>query len=280
MTAFGRATQNIGPTELEWEIKSLNNRYLELNFRLPEAYRGLEFSFRDQAKQGLARGKVDIALRINRKTQTPLRLDQQRLQQLKQYLNDVEIELGVTTTPTSLDILKWPGLLVEPRDDDLSDTVIDGFALALADLQASREREGQALKQLLTARVNDIRVLADKLERQIPALQQKQHQRLVDKLEELGLNSHSERIEQELVILAHKSDVAEELDRLRTHCTELERILSSGGACGRRLDFMMQEFNREANTLGSKAVGSAVSQTAVDIKVLIEQMREQVQNIE
>ena len=280
MTAFGRATASSDHTSIECELKTLNNRYLEINLKLPDAARSHEAALRERVKKQLSRGKLEVFIRINKGEQQQLAVNTQALQALNQALATVGEHSPSASSPNQLELLRWPGILDESNDPALSELLINTFNDALNDLSQSRQREGEALAKLVLTRVSDIRAKSKILEGQMPALQQKQHQRLLDKMAELDVAVDPARLEQELVVLANKSDVAEELDRLYTHCDEIERIINAGGACGRRLDFMMQELNREANTLGSKAVGTEVTQTAVDIKVLIEQMREQIQNIE
>lgn len=280
MTAFGRSAQSNGETNIECELKTLNNRYLEVSFKLPDNARGYEATLREQAKAQLQRGKLEAFIRIGSSQKQQLRVNTEALTALNQAIETISEHSPSARAATHLDLLRWPGVLDEQQDAELEPLLLSTFCAALNDLSQSRQREGAALAKLVLHRVGDIRTKAKTLESQMPALQQRQHQRLLDKIAELDLSIEANRLEQELVILANKSDVAEELDRLYTHCDEIERIIKAGGACGRRLDFMMQELNREANTLGSKAVGTEVTQTAVDIKVLIEQMREQIQNIE
>jgi len=280
MTAFGRATLTADNLTIAWEVKTLNNRYLELHFKLPDAAKPFEQQLRDRAKAQLNRGKLETFVKVTTATSDATLINQTKLAALTTQLDQINTHYPGAGIPTTLEILHTPGILEQNQSIDIESPLTECFAQALAELNAARAREGEQLKQLILQRVDDIEAKSHELEAHMPALQQKQHQRLVDKLTELSENINHERLEQELVILANKSDVAEELDRLRTHCHEIRRILEAGGACGRRLDFMMQELNREANTLGSKAVGTDVTQTAVDIKVLIEQMREQIQNIE
>lgn len=280
MTAFGRATISSGQATISWELKTLNNRYLELNFKLPDMAKPHEQKLRDAAKAQLDRGKLETFSKISTETDQNTRINPHKLSALTAYLDEINTQYPGAGIPTSLDILNQPGILEQNNDLNIEAELITSFTDALIDLNAARAREGEQLKQLIIQRIDEIEEKITLLETAIPSIQQKLHQRLVDKITELKQDINAERLEQELVILANKSDVAEELDRLGTHCNEIRRILDEGGACGRRLDFMMQELNREANTLGSKAAGTDVTQTAVDLKVLIEQMREQIQNIE
>ena len=281
MTAFGRATASNDFVSVEWELKTLNNRYLELGFKLPDSARAVEADLHRLAKKALTRGKLDGFVRIQATNTQHLAIDTERLQQLTTQLHQVNSLYPGAGRPSSLELLQWPGVISDNRHSEQLATLLkSSFQAALDDLKQARAREGEQLATLLLQRLHDIQQHTATLATAVPALQQKQHRRLTDKLAELGLDTGSERVEQELVMLANKSDVAEELDRLQAHCNEIRRIVTTGGSCGRRLDFMMQELNREANTLGSKAAGTEVTQAVVAIKVLIEQMREQVQNVE
>lgn len=280
MTAFGRCAQSNTHSSIECELKTLNNRYLEINLKLPDSARSLEAKLRDIIKDQLTRGKLEGFIKITSRDNKQLSINVKALQALNQALETVGEHAPASTPANALALLNYPGIIEDSQDPDLETLLLATFTSALKELHSARLREGEALAKLVLQRVEAIRSNAKLLEQHMPALQQKQHQRLVEKITELSIQVDNERLEQELVILTNKSDVAEELDRLYTHCDEIERIINAGGACGRRLDFMMQELNREANTLGSKAVGSEVTQTAIDLKVLIEQMREQIQNIE
>ncbi|OYT96535.1 MAG: YicC family protein [Pseudomonas sp. PGPPP3] len=246
MTAFARTERAGTHGTLSWELRSVNHRYLEPQLRLPEAFRDLEGSVRDALRQGLSRGKVESA------------------------------------PPYPLVAVAWPGVLVADGTDPQAQNAeaMQLFNQALDELKNGRGREGAELAKLLNERLDAMTAEVATLRELVPQMLATQRQKILDRFTEMKAELDPQRLEQELVLLAQKSDVAEELDRLSTHVSEVHRVLKAGGAAGRRLDFLMQELNREANTLGSKAFDPRSTQAAVSLKVLIEQMREQVQNIE
>jgi uncharacterized protein (TIGR00255 family) len=283
MTAFARTELAASHGTLSWELRSVNHRYLEPQLRLPEAFRDLESAVRDALRQGLSRGKVECTLRFNEDSGgQALNVDPQRAAQL---VAAAETIAGLIKQPAALnplEILAWPGVLVAAASDPqaLNNAALNLFQQALAELQSGRAREGAELSKLLTERLDEIGNVVSYLREQVPHMLASQRQKVLDRCREMQVELDPQRLEQEMVMLAQKSDVAEELDRLSTHVGEVRRVLNAGGAAGRRLDFLMQELNREANTLGSKAFDTRSTQAAVSLKVLIEQMREQVQNIE
>lgn len=283
MTAFARVETSSGQASLAWELRSVNHRYLEPHLRLPDSMRELEGPVRDALRKALSRGKVECTLRLNEDRSTEeLRVDRERAAQLIDAAQEVA---GLIATPAPLnplEVLAWPGVLVTDAPDAqaLMRAAQGLFHTALEELRQTRQREGTELARLIEARLEAIGTEVATLREQVPLMLVAQRQRLLDRFAELALEPDGQRLEQELVVLAQKSDVAEELDRLETHVAEVRRVLAAGGAAGRRLDFLMQELNREANTLGSKAIDTRTTQAAVNLKVLIEQMREQVQNIE
>ena len=283
MTAFARREASFAGGSLMWEIRSVNHRYLEIQFRLPDTLRHLESVFRDLLRERLGRGKVDCTLRlqIHDASATRLNLDRQLLERLHNACREIEA-LGELARPSSIDLLRWPGVIAEP-EPDLDAIGVDSRALlesTLDELVAMRTREGGTLAGFMRQRLDAIKAIVAQLEQRLPQILGAQREKLAERCAELGVELDRERLEQEVVLLAQKSDVAEELARIGTHVDETRRTLDQGGACGRRLDFLMQEFNREANTLSSKSLSSDTTQSAVELKVLIEQMREQVQNIE
>lgn len=283
MTAFARSERAGGYGTLSWELRSVNHRYLEPHLRLPEAFRDLEGAVREALRQGLSRGKVECTLRFTEAgSQQTLQVDREHAAQLITAAEEVAALIRQPAPINPLEVLAWPGVLVADAADPqaLNAAALALFNDALGQLRAGRAREGAELARLLEERLDAILVEVAGLREQIPQMLALQRQKILDRFAELKLDVDSQRLEQELVMLAQKSDVAEELDRLTTHVTEVRRVLKAGGAAGRRLDFLMQELNREANTLGSKAYDTRSTQTAVNLKVLIEQMREQVQNIE
>ena len=284
MTAFGRIECTLDEQPVCWEIRSVNHRYLEASFRMPESCRHLEIPLRDMLRKQLNRGKVECSLRLGeRRMDTAATIDEdmaRALQHSIKHLQGLWPELG---TPTALDVLKWPGVMAEPDKGDSDDRdapIRDAFTQALAAHIAQREQEGAALAAIVREKLNAMGALVNAVETGMPAIHAALEQRLRDRLMAVTDAIDNNRLEQELVYLAQKMDVAEELDRLRTHITEINRALDDNKPCGRRLDFLMQELNREANTLGSKSADASTSQASVELKVLIEQVREQVQNIE
>ncbi|WP_079203871.1 YicC/YloC family endoribonuclease [Pseudomonas sp. CC6-YY-74] len=283
MTAFARAEQAGTNGTLTWELRSVNHRYLEPHLRLPDAFRDLESAVREALRNGLSRGKVECTLRIAEDSAgKPLQVDRERAAQLVAAAESVASLIKHPAPLNPLEILSWPGVLVADAADPqaLNKAALSLFKQALDELKQSRSREGSDLAKLLNERLDSIDGEVAALRELVPQMLAIQRQKILDRSAELQAELDPQRLEQELVILAQKSDVAEELDRLSTHVSEVRRVLKTGGAAGRRLDFLMQELNREANTLGSKAFDTRSTQAAVNLKVLIEQMREQVQNIE
>ncbi|MGX2956559.1 YicC/YloC family endoribonuclease [Ursidibacter arcticus] len=283
MTAFSHLELKKEWGNAVWEIRSVNQRFLETYFRLPETFRNLEMTLRERLRSSLTRGKVECSLRIelNNNQNNGLALNQEyakqvisSLQWLKETANEGEINL--------VDILRFPGVVdVQNQDlDQISQDLLAGFEQILADFIAMRGREGENLQQLIQQRLDSIAEEASKVQAQMPTILQWQKERLQQRFDELNLQIDPQRLEQEMVLLAQRVDVAEELDRLQLHVKETTSILKKGGAVGRKLDFMMQELNREANTLASKSINADVTNSAVELKVLIEQMREQIQNLE
>ena len=282
MTAFAReATPS--PVALIVELRSVNHRYLDLHFKLPDSLRALEPKLRDALAKGLKRGKVDCQIRVidNDSTNT-LEINNQRLSAVLEAMNSVSALSDKIAPTDALALLQFPGVCTAERTDESSvqSAAWALFETAIKALKENRVREGQQLEVFLRRRLEGIGDEVATLREALPALRSRQEERLRRRLEELEQPLDEGRIEQELVMLLQKADVDEELDRLEAHIEETTRILDKGGPCGRRLDFLMQELNREANTLSSKATTSSTTQSAVELKVLIEQMREQVQNIE
>lgn len=284
MTAFSRCELSTDRGNLAWEIRSVNHRYLEPSLRLPEAFRDLEGPLRERLRKQLGRGKVECTLRFNPTSQTTesLSINQPLVDQIVSASQQLSLKLVNAAPVNPLELLAWPGVLASTEQDDsgLIEQARRLFDRALEELKAQRAREGAELAKLLDERLDAIAERVATLRTMMPELLVAHRQKLLDRVTELGLEFDSQRIEQEVVMLAQKIDVAEELDRLDTHVNEARRVLAGREAMGRRLDFLMQEFNREANTLGSKAIDTRSTQAAVDLKVYIEQMREQVQNIE
>ena len=285
MTSFARqATQHDGGS-LVWEIRSVNHRYLEPSFKLPESMRRLENDLREKIRKTLSRGKVECSLRMQSQSgdnSSQLTVNAELLTQLIVSAESIQKQLNDPSALNPLQLLQWPGMMSEPEIDSdlLCEQALAAFQVTLEQLLESREREGAALKQSIEQRLDTIGDITAAVKQQLPDILQAQRQKLQQRLQELKAELNEDRLEQEMVILAQKADVDEELDRLDAHLAEVRRVLNKGGACGRRLDFLMQELNREANTLSSKSIVTDTTQAAVELKVLIEQMREQIQNIE
>ena len=283
MTAFARLEVKKDWGDAVWEIRSVNQRYLENFFRLPEQFRGLENTLRDKLRQSLTRGKIECSLRIETKKQTnaELNLNKELANQVIQSLQWIKSQAGEGEINLT-DVLRYPGV-VEAQEQDLdsiSQDLLTAFDDLLTDFIAMRGREGEKLNDIIQQRLDAITVEADKVRSQMPAVLQWQRERLLQRFEDAQVNLDPQRVEQEMILLAQRVDVAEELDRLQMHVKETTNILKKGGAVGRKLDFMMQELNRESNTLASKSINADITASAVELKVLIEQMREQIQNLE
>ena len=283
MTAFARLEVKKDWGDAVWEIRSVNQRYLENFFRLPEQFRGLENTFREKLRQSLTRGKIECSLRIETKKQTnaELNLNKELANQVIQSLQWIKAQAGEGEINLT-DVLRYPGV-VEAQEQDLdaiSQDLLTAFDDLLTDFIAMRGREGEKLNDIIQQRLDAIAVEADKVRSQMPAVLQWQRERLLQRFEDAQINLDPQRVEQEMILLAQRVDVAEELDRLQMHVKETTNILKKGGAVGRKLDFMMQELNRESNTLASKSINADITASAVELKVLIEQMREQIQNLE
>ncbi|HHE9059613.1 TPA: YicC/YloC family endoribonuclease [Haemophilus influenzae] len=283
MTAFARLEVKKDWGDAVWEIRSVNQRYLENFFRLPEQFRGLENTLREKLRQSLTRGKIECSLRIETKKQTnaELNLNKELANQVIQSLQWIKAQAGEGEINLT-DVLRYPGV-VEAQEQDLdaiSQDLLTAFDDLLTDFIAMRGREGEKLDDIIQQRLDSIAVETDKVRSQMPAVLQWQRERLLQRFEDAQVNLDPQRVEQEMILLAQRVDVAEELDRLQMHVKETTNILKKGGAVGRKLDFMMQELNRESNTLASKSINADITASAVELKVLIEQMREQIQNLE
>lgn len=284
MTAFARVEHTESFGTLIWELRSVNHRYLEPSFKMPEFARAYEHTLREQLRKNVSRGKIECALRFEKANQDPnaVTLNQELLSQLISANQQIAKQLGEATPEQASTFLAWPGVLSSSDIDKaaLQKAITQSFAQALTELKQHRAREGEQLQALIEQRLNSIDEITTVVKPLIPQAINQQREKLLARFGELKLDANQERIEQELVMLAQKIDVDEELDRLQAHLKEVKTTLKKGSPCGRRLDFLMQELNREANTLGSKSILSETSQSAVDLKVAIEQMREQIQNIE
>lgn len=284
MTAFARSQQSMEEGELVWEIRSVNHRFLELHLKMPEDFRVNETKFRERLQQRLKRGKVECFLRFNENKQQAeaIQINPQQAKSLVNACHEINTLLHQPSEVDPMAVLQWPGIVQEIQRDmkpvlAASESVL---IAALDELIAHREREGGRLRDMVLQRCEAIQHIVNQTRGKLPEIHTRYQNKLRDRLEDLKVELNHDRLEQELVHLAQKMDVDEELDRLDSHLQEMTDILSRDEAVGRRLDFLMQELNREANTLGSKSADITSTNASVELKVLIEQMREQIQNIE
>ncbi len=285
MTAYAARETATGSGQLTWELRSVNQRYLDISPRMPEEFRVLEPDVRQRLKGRLSRGKVEANLRFHADpgvTSSRLVLNQELAESLGRLLAEMSDRLADAARPDPGRLLTWPGMVIEERPDfsDERETALNLLDEALDALVEAREQEGRAIAGMLESRLERIEAQIDQVREHLPAIREALKQRFSDRLAGLDQPVEPGRMEQEIVIQLQKLDVDEELDRLAAHVTEIRRVIGLDEPAGRRLDFLMQELNREANTLGSKASVVETGQAAVELKVLIEQMREQVQNVE
>ena len=284
MTGFARRESTGTWGTLVCELRSVNHRFLEAGFRLPDELRAAEGELRTRLTRAVRRGKVDCTLSYRRPqgAAAPLEVDPVALEQLLNAVEAVTQSLREPTTLNALDVLRWPGVLREDggSGERLLAVAYAVFGATLEDLVAARAREGARLGELLEQRCAALEALVASVRERLPEVQARVRTRLDERLAELGASVERERIEQELALLLQRLDVDEELERLAGHIAEVRRVIGASEPAGRRLDFLMQELNREANTLSSQSQDLETTRTAVDMKVIIEQMREQVQNAE
>lgn len=283
MTGFAAQEHQTETATLMLELRAVNSRYLDLHFKLDDAFKAFELPIRERIGKHLSRGKVECKLSMVQRTksQQMMLFDADVLKQLAHLQQDALAIFPHSATLSMAEILRWPGAIVtEGVNQDLTQEVMDLIELGLEALNASRAREGEKLKALIEDRIKQIGDLVSQVKPLLPALAKSYQLKLEAKLHETLKTIDQERIAQELVMFAQRIDVDEELTRLSAHITEVQRILNSKDPAGKRLDFLMQELNREANTLGSKSVSIETTKVSMQLKVLIEQMREQIQNIE
>lgn len=284
MTAFARAEGTFDWGTLTWELKSVNHRYLEVYPKLAEGYRDLEQVVRETVRKNLNRGKVELQLKVqtNVDASAAIEVDSERAQEVINALSKINAMIDKPGSISPSVILNWPGVQVLPELDRkaILNDAAQVLKTALNELSETRAREGAELKTFIKTRLDSVSDITAQVREKLPEILQKQRENLQEKLNELSGELDNQRVEQEIVLLAQKADVDEEVDRLDAHVAEVSRVLDQKGPVGRRLDFLMQEMNREANTLSSKSIVTETTQCAVELKVLIEQMREQIQNIE
>ena len=283
MTAFAHLEIKKEWGNAVWEIRSVNQRFLETYFRLPEAFRHLEMGLRERLRNSLTRGKVECSLRVElaQASNNKIALNNDYAEQVIASLKALQGIAGEGEI-NLVDVLRYPGVVdAQSQDlDQIAQDLLAGFEQILTDFIAMRGREGANLQAIIQQRLDSIAEIAQSVQNQMPEVLQWQKDRLQQRFDELNLQLDPQRLEQEMVLTAQRVDVAEELDRLQLHVKETSSILKKGGAVGRKLDFMMQELNRESNTLASKSINADITNSAVELKVLIEQMREQIQNLE
>jgi len=284
MTAFARNHMATSWGQLSWEIRSTNHRYLDISLRLPEPLRTAEEAIRERINRQLARGKIECCLcfQVDRNQPGTMAINSQLVDRLTDLANEIEKRIHESSSMGVTDILNWPGVITDAGIDysSLAANAVDLLDDALQDLIKNRKSEGERLAEMVRERLTGIIEQVETVRSILPEIIAAFKQRLENRLNELKESLDPGRLEQEVVIFANKSDVAEELDRLSSHITETQHALASKKPVGRRLDFLMQEMNREANTLGSKSSDIRVTKASIELKVLIEQIREQVQNIE
>ena len=284
MTGFARESAETALGTLTWEIRAVNYRYLDVQFKLPEELRPKEQAFRQQAGAVLGRGKVECALYFRRATGQPseLQIDTDLIKLLGARMSELAAILPAAAAVSPMEILRWPGVIQQPEVDAepvfiAATTLLDA---ALQAMTAMRRSEGQRIEEMLESRCSDIAGIAASVRLRMPEVLASTRAKQKERIEKLDVEADPARLEVELALIAQKMDVAEELDRLEGHLVEIRDAIGDEKPVGRRLDFLMQELNREANTLGSKSADSDTTRAAVDLKVLIEQMREQIQNVE
>jgi uncharacterized protein (TIGR00255 family) len=284
MTGFTRREWHHDTGSYSWEMRSVNHRFLELSFRLPEALRDLEPELREQARTVLSRGKVDIYLNYQpaESAHPEVIIHQALLKKLIAVQSEVSALLPHVAPVDPLQLMRWPGVLVIGHLDikHVKDFLLDTFTQTLKSLVQDREREGNSLTDTIFKRLESMRGYVHTLKESQATLIEQQRAKLQTRVQALSVELEPTRLEQEVVLLAQRCDIAEEIDRLHTHIQQMDLVVDQGGAVGRRLDFLLQEMHREANTIGAKSTEMQTTQLSIELKVLIEQMREQVQNIE
>jgi len=284
MTGFARESVETGIGTLTWEIRAVNHRYLDVLFKLPEDLRPKEQLFRQQASAKLGRGKIECALYFRRAVnqEAELQLDTDLVELIGHRISELTAKLPNVAAANPIEILRWPGVVVQAELDTgpLFENASALLATALDALNTMRASEGERIAEMLNSRCVDIEAISASVRRRMPEVLEATRTRQKERIEKLNVEADPARLELEIALVAQKLDVDEELDRLESHLVEIRNAVSGTKPVGRRLDFLMQELNREANTLGSKSADSETTKAAVDLKVLIEQMREQIQNVE
>ncbi len=283
MTAFARNRRELGWGTISCEIRSLNHRFLETSFRLPESFRQTENSLREIARAKLQRGKIDCTIQLTLTENENLL--QANIPLARRYIDVAEKLSNEIQNPapiSALEVMRWPGIIIDKdlNTDKVEEEVLELFTNTIGQLLEGRAREGEKLTEMILLRLLNMEEQIRKIKINLPKILESQRTRLKDRLTQIKQDLDNDRVEQEMVLVANRTDVNEELERLEAHIFEVRRTLKSKEAIGRRLDFLMQELNRESNTLGSKSIAGVTTQASIELKVSIEQMREQIQNIE
>ena len=284
MTGFARQSAETAVGTLTWELRAVNHRYLDAQFRIPDELRAREHALKQQLRSVLNRGKVECSLHLRRSVdaQTDMQVNTDLVTLIRKRVTEIKTALHDTQLPNPIDVLRWPGVVSEAELDaePLFAEASTLFDKALEALNSMRASEGQRIAEMLEARCADIEAIAASVRERMPEVLENVRAKQRERIDKLDVEADPARLELELALIATKLDVDEELDRLESHVAEIRSALRAGDPVGRRLDFLMQELNREANTLGSKSADAATTKAAVELKVLIEQMREQIQNVE
>jgi uncharacterized protein (TIGR00255 family) len=284
MTGFARESAETALGTLTWEIRAVNHRYLDVQFKLPEDMRPKEQTFRQQASAVLGRGKIECGLYFRRAVdqQSEMQIDTNLVQLIGKRVAEIATIVPQAATVNPVEILRWPGVMQQPEIDaaPLFEEATRLLETALAEIDKMRLSEGERIAEMLVIRCSEIEQISASVRQRMPEVLAGSRAKQAERIERLDVEADPARLEVELALIAQKIDVDEELDRLDSHLVEIRDALSDKKPVGRRLDFLMQELNREANTLGSKSADTETSKAAVDLKVLIEQMREQIQNVE
>ncbi|MEJ2127978.1 MAG: YicC family protein [Woeseiaceae bacterium] len=284
MTGFARQSAESAAGTMTWELRAVNHRYLDVQFRLPDELRPQEQALKQQVSAVLRRGKVECALHFRRafEQSAELKLNADLVEVIGKRVTEIQTSVPNATSPTAIDILRWPGVIAED-EVDAEPLLAEATALldkALESMSEMRRSEGERIAEMISTRCDDVAAIAASVRQRMPEVLDAAHAKQRERIEKLDVEADPARLEVELALISQKLDVDEELDRLDSHITEIRQALDSDEAVGRRLDFLMQELNREANTLGSKSADAETTKAAVELKVLIEQMREQIQNVE
>ncbi|MGB5166576.1 MAG: YicC/YloC family endoribonuclease [Woeseiaceae bacterium] len=284
MTGFARQSAETGIGTLTWELRAVNHRYLDVQFRMPDELRPQEQAFKRQIAEVMRRGKVECSLSYRRAVdqQNEMQLDQDMVELISARSAEIRVLLPEAAAVNPIDVLRWPGVIKEAgvESEPLAAEAGELLQAALTDMATMRASEGSRIAEMIESRCADIAGIATTVRKRMPEVLAAVRSKQKERIEKLDVEADPARLEIELALLATKLDVDEELDRLESHIVEIREALHSDDAVGRRLDFLMQELNREANTLGSKSADAQTTKAAVDLKVLIEQMREQIQNVE